>query len=103
MPLFGGADEIVILKIHHAQQVTKILRDLIGKGLRIDPGGTRRGCHFLAVFVGAGQEFYIIPIEPLKTRQHITRKRRVGMPDMRGIIHIIDRRRNIIGSVTGHL
>ena len=45
-----------LLKFMARGQVAEALRDLVGEGLRVEPGVARRLLDLLAVLVGAGQE-----------------------------------------------
>src|SRR5581483_3147996 len=47
--------------------------------------------HLQTVFVGAGQEEYVLAVEPLKARQRIGCNRFIGVADMRRAIGIGDR------------
>src|SRR3546814_17928739 len=48
------------------------------------------------MLVSAGQEHHVTAVEPLEARQHVAGQRRVGMPDMRLVVDVIDRRRDVI-------
>ncbi|CAI8241769.1 MAG: Uncharacterised protein [SAR116 cluster bacterium] len=92
---FRGPDEIIIREIHPSGQITKILADTVGKALRRDTLVLCGLFHFLAVFVCPRQEHDVIAVQSLESRQHIAGKCCVGVPDMRFVIHVIDRRRDI--------
>ncbi len=102
MSRFGRADKAVMAVVHEIRKLAKILGNLVGEALRIDAGGLRRFFDFLAVLVRAGQEKYVEPVEPLESRQHVAGERGVRVADMRCIVDVIDRRREIIGLLTGH-
>ena len=102
MALFGGANEIVGGIIHNLAKRAKPRRNLVAKGKWIHTRRFGRFFYLLAVFVGAGQEHHVIAIKPLETCQHVTGQRRVGMANVRHIVHIIDRRGDIKGWFAGH-
>ena len=59
------------------------------------PGGARRLLDFLPVLVGAGQEEHLVAVQPLEARHHVGRDRGVGVADMRGAVHVVDRRGDV--------
>ena len=95
MPRFGRADEVVIGEIHACRQVAEIPADTVGELLRRDVIVARCLFHLLTMLVGSGQEHDVETVESLETRQHVTGKRGVSMTDVRLVIYIIDRRRNV--------
>ena len=95
MARLGGADKVIIGEIHPACQITEILADTVGKILWCNAFVMRRLFDLLTVFIGAGQEHHIIAIQTLETRKHITGQRCVGVTDMRLVIDVIDRCRDI--------
>ena len=62
---FSRADEPVMAVIHEIRQFAEILRHPVGKALGVNTGGFRGFLYLLAVFVGAGQEEYVVAIQPL--------------------------------------
>ena len=95
MTRLGGADEIIIRVIHPRGQIAEILADAVGEGLWRDALVPCRLLHLLSMFIGAGEEHHLIAVQPLEPGQNIAGKRCVGMADMRLVIHIIDRRRDV--------
>ena len=51
--------------------------------------------HLQAVLVGAGEEEYVLAVEPLKARQRVGRDRLIGVTDMRHAVRIGDRGRDV--------
>ena len=96
MARLGGADEIVIREIQTRRQVTEILADGIGEGLRRETLVIRRLFDLLPMFVRAGKEHHLISVQPLEPGQHVTGQGRIGMADMRLVIHVINRRGNVV-------
>ena len=95
MAFLGRADEIVGAVVHRADQVAERLADLVRVGLRRQARGLGGFLHLLAVLVGAGEEFDVVAIQPLRPRQNVARNRGVSVPDVRPIVHVIDRRGDV--------
>ncbi len=91
----GGADEVVIRDAELGPQFLEA--DHRGVGLLL---GGHAGLHggllnLLAVLVGAGQEPGRHPEQAVIPGQHIAQDGRVGMPDVRLVVDVIDRRGDI--------
>src|SRR3546814_8607419 len=56
----------------------------------------RRLLDLLAMLVGAGEEIDVIAVEPLEAGQHVAGERGVGMPDVRIIVYVVDRGRDVV-------
>ena len=95
MPFFGRADEVVIGEIHACREVAEILADTVGELLRRNIVVARRLFHLLTMLVGSGQEHDLETVKALETRQDVTCECGIGMTDVRLVIYIIDRRRNV--------
>ena len=102
MPRLGRADEVVVAEVHRLDEVAERLADLVGEGLRRQAGRRRRLLDLLAVLVGAGQEVDVAAVEPHEAGQHVAGERRVGVPDMRHVVHVVDRRGDVIGTAARH-
>ena len=103
MARLGGADEIVVGEVEHAGQLAEVLRYLVGEGLRLHAGIERRLLDLLAVLVGAGQELYVIAVKTHEARQRIASQRRIRVADVRQVIDVIDRRRDVVRALgSGH-
>ena len=101
MARFGGADEIIIGKAERRGQVAEMLADLIREGLRFHPRIARGLFHLLAMLIRAGQEKHLVARQPPPARQHISRDRGIGMPDMWLVIDVVDRRGDV--ALLGHV
>ena len=101
MARLGGADEIVIAEVHRLGEIAEVLRDLVGEGLGRHAGGDGGLLHLLPMLVGAGQEHHVIAVQALEARQHVAGERRIGMPDMRRVIDVVDRRGDVVAAL-GH-
>ncbi len=88
-------DEEVVRRIQPFRELTPGVHDLIGIVLRRqalfrrDPGDLRR------VLVDAGQEERVGATLALVAGQDVRCDRRVRMPDVRGRVHVVDRRRDV--------
>ena len=98
----GRADEVVRRVVHRLDEVAERLAHLVGEGLRLEARGGSGLLDLLAVLVGAGQEMHVAPVQPHEAGQHVAGERRVGMPDMGHIVHVVDGRGDVIGIAAGH-
>ncbi len=87
-----GADEIIVGEVQRPRHLPKMGGVLIAKSLGLHPGGDGGFLDLLAVFVSAGQEVHIEPVQALKARHHVGRDRLVGMAQVRQAVHIGNRR-----------
>jgi len=102
VPFLGGPDEIVVREAPRLGQGAEVPRHAVREGLRVDAGLLRRLLHFLAVLVGPRQKAHVVTVEALEARQHVAGERRVGVPDVRIVVHIVDRGRDVVGLCPGH-
>ena len=96
VPFFGGTDEIAVFDPEFLPEFLEADHGLIAVFQRGHIAFGGRLFDFLTVFVGAGQEVGIFPEQRMETGQDIRQHGRVGVTDMRLVIHIIDRSRDII-------
>ena len=96
MPFFRGADEIVIFYAEFLPQFLKTDHGFIAVVDRRHIARRRGFLHFLSVFVRSCQHVGILAEQSVKTGQDVRQNGRIGMPDMRFVIHIINRCRDII-------
>ncbi len=102
MARFGGADEVVVGELHRLGEIAEIPRHRIGERLRLHARGGGGFFDLLTVFVGAGKETHVVSVQPHEPRQGVAGDRGVGMADVRLIVHVIDRRRDVVRSFLGH-
>ena len=102
VPCLGRADEIVIGQAHRLAQIAEALRDPVDEGLRVLARRDRRLLDLLAVLVGAGQEHDVAAVEPHEPRQRVARNRRVDVADVRHVVDVVNRRRDVVGLGLGH-
>ena len=86
-----GADEEVVLDVHLLPEVFEAVVVFVHVFLRSHATLGGGALYLLAVFVGTGQEKSLVADDLVETGQDICENGRVGMPDMRGIIDIINR------------
>ena len=97
MPLFGGADKIIIGEVQRGGQIAEVLTHLIGKGFGINAFIFGRFLHLLPMFIRARQKHHVKAIQPFEPRQGIASQGRVSVTDMRLIVHIINGRGQVVG------
>ena len=94
--LVARADEEVVRRVEALRELTPDDRDLVGvllrrqSLLRGDAGDLGR------VLVDPGQEERLGATLAPVAGQDVRRDRRVRMPDMRGRVHVVDRRRDVV-------
>ena len=91
----GGADEIVVADRHDAGQLAEPAGDAVGERLGRDAGIGGRLLDLLAVLVGAGQEVHPAAVEPREPGDGVARQGRIGVPDVRHVIDVVDRRGDV--------
>ena len=91
MLLVAGADEEVVARLELRHQRAETLGVLIGQRLRLNSlcGGGQRDR--LAVLVGAGQKEDVVAALAVMAGEHVGGDRRVGMPQVRGSVDVVDR------------
>jgi hypothetical protein len=90
-----GADVVVIGDPHAVPQSAELGGDFVGELLRRFAGSFRGALDFLSVLIGAGQEKSIGSEQALAARNSVTGNSRVGMPDMRPRIDVINWGRDV--------
>ena len=93
--LAGGADEFVVGNPKPVPQGAELARNFVGELLRRLAGGGGRALDLLAVLVGAGEEERVATQRPLTARNGVADHGRVGVPDVRASIHVVDRSRDV--------
>ena len=99
MVVVGGADEPVIGDVHQLPQIQHAPLpedDIVHKLLGSDSGGLGLVLDFLTVLVGAGEELYIVALQPLEPGHGIGGHGAVGVADMELCRGIIDGGGNIV-------
>ena len=66
------------------------------------PAVTRGLLDLLAVLVGAGEEEDLAAVQAHEAGQRVAGERGVGVADMRGVVDVVDRRRDVEGAGRGH-
>ncbi len=102
MTLFGGTDEILVIDVNGLKQRQPGLsHKFVSPALRIGVVSKSRSQHLLAVLIGSGQKIGALTALCVPPGQNIRRHFGVGVTDVRSIVHIEDRGRNVKG--LGHL
>ena len=91
----GGADEVVVGDVEQLPRVPEALDGLVGPLPRRDAVGLGRPLDLQAVLVGAGEEEDVVAEEPVPAGHRVGRHRRVGVPDVGRVVHVVDRRRQV--------
>ena len=86
-----GADEEVVLDVHLLPEVFEAVVVFVHVFLRSHVTLGSGALHLLAVFVGTGQEKCLVADDLVEAGKDVSKNGRVGMPDMRGIIDVINR------------
>src|SRR6188472_292760 len=96
------SDECIVRNIQAFPEMLKLRGELVTMRLRIDSRLYRGLLHLLSVLVEAGQEKDIMSTEPPIARKHIGGDGRIGVSDMRDIVHVIDRGSDVIRLLIAH-
>ena len=83
-------------------QLAEAAGDAVGERLGRDAGVGGRLLDLLAVLVGAGQEAHPAAVEPREPGDGVARQRRVGVPDVRHVVDVVDRRGDVEGVSRSH-
>ena len=101
VPLLGGAHEVVVGEIQLLRELAIAADHAVGELDRRDPLAPRRPLDVLAVLVGAGQEAHVLAQQAVVARQGIADRGGEDVPDVGQIVHVVDRRGDVVGAV-GH-
>ena len=93
--LLRGADEVVVAQPQPVPQPAELGGDRGGKLHRRAPGQFGGALDLLPVLVGPGQEPCVDAQRPLAPRDGVAHDGRVGVPQVRPRIHVVDRRGEI--------
>ena len=77
------------------QSVVEAPDDAVGELLRRDPLLRRGALDLLPVLVGAGEEAHVVAAQALVAREDVGHDRRVDVPDVRQVVDVVDRRRDV--------
>ncbi len=97
----GGADEAVVADVVALPQLAEGRRDPVAVLLLGDALLARDTLDVLAVLVGAGQEEDVVAGEPARARERVGRDRGVRVADVRHVVHVVDRRRQVERALGG--
>ncbi len=92
-----GADETVVGHAHARPQVRVVGDDLVRERFRRDAAGDCGLLHLLTVFVRAREEAHRLAHLAMEARERVRQHRRVDMPDVGPVVHIVDRRGDVEG------
>ena len=96
----GGADEVVVGDVEAVPRLPEAGGVAVGLLLGRDAGRLGGLGHLQAVLVGAGEEVGVVAEEAVPAGQGVGDHRRVGVPDVGGVVHVVDRRRDV--EAVGH-
>ena len=94
---FGGADEVVVGGAEQPPPIVVPLDHPVGQRNGLDLQLRRGLFDLLAVFVGAGQKTHPLAAQALPARHGVDHQGGVDMADVRIIVDVIDRRRDVVG------
>ena len=88
----GGANEVVVGDVQVCPGGDEPLSGGVGPGLGGHPVLPRRLGHLGPVLVGAGEEEHVVAEEAVPPAERVGVHRRVGVPDVRRVVDVVDRR-----------
>jgi len=103
VPGLRGADELVEGEAHALPGLAEDAADAIGVGLGRLAGAGRALGDLVAVLVRAGEEEHPLTLHPVTARHGVARHRGVGMPDVGDVVHVVDRRGDVLSMLAGML
>ena len=77
------------------QSVLKLGGQLVAMGLRVDAGFGCGLLNFLSMFIEPGEKEDIASSQAPVASEHIGGHGCIGMADMRHVVHVVDRRRDV--------
>ena len=93
---FGGANKVLVIDIDGLEQrKPRVVHQLVYPGLGLNLVCGCGAKNLLAVLIGSGQQEGILAALSVPTGQNVCSHLGIGVPDVRGIVHIEDRRRCI--------
>ena len=91
----GGADEVVVGDVEVVPRGAEQRAVAVGPLLRGDAVRLGGPLDLEPVLVGAGEEHDVVAPEPPPPGQDVGRDRRVRVPDVGRVVHVVDRRRDV--------
>jgi len=89
--LLGGADEVVVGDVERLPEILEVAHRPVGKFARREPLGCGALLNLLSVLVGPGEEENVEPLHPFVPAHRVGGDGRVGMPDVRDVVDVVDR------------
>ena len=87
----GCADKVIVVDAHFFPEVLEAQVVFVNVFLRGDSALFSGPLDLLPVLVGAGEEESLVSQELVEPRENVGENGRIGMPDVRGVIYIVDR------------
>ncbi len=103
VPRLRRADEVVVGDRQALPQLLEALDELVGVRLGREPPRLRRLHDLQAVLVGAGEEGDLASAQPVPAREHVRDDRRVRVPEVGLVVHVVDGRRDVEPVAHGNL
>jgi len=97
MARFAGADEIVVGDVELLPRFLEAHHSAIGPLDGSAPVLFGSPLHLEAVLIGAGQEHDVATAQPIPASDRVSGDRRVRVPDVGGVVDVVDRRRDVVG------
>ncbi len=99
VPVLGGADEVVVGDFQvFPEGLPRLLDQLVGPLLRTDPVGLRGAHDLLTVLVRACEVPHLLAALAVPAGEHVPSNGRVGVAEVGTIIHVVDRRRDVVAA-----
>jgi hypothetical protein len=98
--LVGGPDEAVQLQVEELRHVPEVLADRVDELLRVDATTCGRELDLLPVLVRSGLEEDLPSRQAHVPGQHVGGDARVGVADVRLVVHVVDRGRDLVRALS---
>ena len=89
------SDESIVGNVQPFPKGLELRRQLVAMGLRVDAGFGRCLLNFLPMFIEPGEKEDVASTQAPVTSKDIGSHGRIGMSDVRHIVHVIDRCRDV--------
>ena len=95
MARLGGADEVVVGDVERVPLLPEYPGHRLHQRGRLDALRLGRALDLQPVLVGTGEEEHLVAEEAVPAGEYVGRDRRVGVPDVGHVVHVIDRGRDV--------
>ena len=97
------SDKGIVGNVETFPKCLELGRQLVAMGLRVDAGFGRGLLNFLSMFIEPGEKEDVAASQAPVASEDVGSDGRIGVSDMRHVVHVIDRRRDVKGIGMAHV